>query len=247
LVSLDLLLVGCLTQAEKHYNLGTVLQDKGDSDGAIVEYRAAISLDPNYVSAHNNLGALLQNNGDLEGAIVEYRTALSLDPNHPYARINIGTVLAENGDSEGAIAEFRTAANDSIYKNKNAWKLAVYNLSGAEKEKNDPDGEIAVYHNAIRLNLNGVSPNRHYRIGNMLTKKGDLEGAIAAFLAALQLNPHHISAHYNLGRTFQVKGDFVLARKEFKEVLRLLPRTSENEERIKTIESKLRDLDKLKP
>jgi hypothetical protein len=53
--------------------------------------------------------------------------------------------------------------------------------------------------------------------------------------------------HSNLGETLQVKGDCVLARKEFEEALRLIPQMSWYQASIKTIQSSLSDLDKLQP
>ncbi len=47
----------------------------GDFDGAIAEYRAAISLDPDYVHTYNNFGVALEMNRDLEEAITAYRKA----------------------------------------------------------------------------------------------------------------------------------------------------------------------------
>src|SRR5262245_22604223 len=65
-----------------YLNLGKALLEKGDREGAIREYQAALRLDPNYATAHNNLGVALRDRGDREGAIREYQAALRIDPNH---------------------------------------------------------------------------------------------------------------------------------------------------------------------
>ena len=95
--------------AVKHYNLGNALYDKGDLEGAIAEYRTAISQQPNSPQVHNNLGNALHDKGDLAGAITEYRTAISQQPNYPLAHNNLGSALREKSDLEGAIAEFRNS------------------------------------------------------------------------------------------------------------------------------------------
>jgi len=53
---------------------------KGDWNGAIVELRDAVRLDPKNHLAHFNLGGALEVKGDLQGALIEYRAAHTLDP-----------------------------------------------------------------------------------------------------------------------------------------------------------------------
>jgi eukaryotic-like serine/threonine-protein kinase len=40
-------------------NLGIALKAKGDLDGAVIEYRTAVTQQPNYPNAHDNLGIAL--------------------------------------------------------------------------------------------------------------------------------------------------------------------------------------------
>src|ERR1043166_4017049 len=58
-VSLGLLQLGCATSAEKvldHNRRGVGLQAKGDLEGAIAEYRAALRLEPDYAPPIPTLG-----------------------------------------------------------------------------------------------------------------------------------------------------------------------------------------------
>jgi Flp pilus assembly protein TadD len=76
------------------------LAQKGDLDGAIREYRAALNLNPNIAVVHNALGGALAQKGDLDGAIREFREALSLDPHLAIAHDNLERVLhAKSGAS----------------------------------------------------------------------------------------------------------------------------------------------------
>lgn len=50
-------------RAAKHYNRGVDLQIKGDPEGAIVEYRTAISLRPNYPEAQSAIAEALKARG----------------------------------------------------------------------------------------------------------------------------------------------------------------------------------------
>jgi Flp pilus assembly protein TadD len=93
-----------------HTNLGIGLGKIGDLEGAIAEYRIALSINPKDTKAHVNLGVvLLQERGDLEGAVAEYQSALRIDPDLAKAHSNLGAALVLSGDEEGAIAEFQAA------------------------------------------------------------------------------------------------------------------------------------------
>ena len=66
-----------------HNDLGNGLYTRGDLDGAIVEYREALTLNSNYSYAHYNLGLALEKKSDRRGALEEYRAAYTLNPKEP--------------------------------------------------------------------------------------------------------------------------------------------------------------------
>jgi protein O-GlcNAc transferase len=65
------------TSAPAHYNLGVLYDREGKPDKAIVEFKAAISLDP-VPQAHIHLGNIYYEQHHPELAIDEYREALLL-------------------------------------------------------------------------------------------------------------------------------------------------------------------------
>jgi Flp pilus assembly protein TadD len=48
-----------MSTAEEHVTLGNALAARGDLEGAIAEYRAALHIDPNLAETHFNLGLAL--------------------------------------------------------------------------------------------------------------------------------------------------------------------------------------------
>ena len=80
-ISLGLLLIGCSGAAEKHFQVGSELQDEGRFIEAIAEYDEALRLDPDYINAHSNRGLAYYNLGQHERAIQDFDEALRLDPN----------------------------------------------------------------------------------------------------------------------------------------------------------------------
>ena len=63
-----------------HFNLGVALFDKGDVDGAIVEYEEAIRLNPDHAKSHYWFGKALAAKGLGDEAAREFAEAQQLDP-----------------------------------------------------------------------------------------------------------------------------------------------------------------------
>jgi tetratricopeptide (TPR) repeat protein len=61
-------------------DLGTLLLNDNDVNGAMAEFQAAVRIDPKNEKAHLRLGTALEKLGQMDKAIEEYRTAVSLGP-----------------------------------------------------------------------------------------------------------------------------------------------------------------------
>ena len=60
--------------------LGTMLLNENDANGAFAEFRAAVRIDPKNEKAHLRLGTALEELGQMDKAIEEYRTSVTLGP-----------------------------------------------------------------------------------------------------------------------------------------------------------------------
>jgi adenylate cyclase len=90
--------------AEAHSSLGLVkVYYDHDWIGAEVEFRKALKLDPNLVSAHQRYGTFLTFMERFEEAIRHYETALELDPHSLQINMNLATVYYLRGEYEMAI------------------------------------------------------------------------------------------------------------------------------------------------
>jgi tetratricopeptide (TPR) repeat protein len=89
-----------------HYNLGLVLRQKGDLDGAIAHYRAALEITPDYVDAMINLGNVLALKGQFEEATGCFHRALQLRPDSVAALNNLAAVLVMCGQGDEAAREY---------------------------------------------------------------------------------------------------------------------------------------------
>ncbi len=92
-----------------HDSIGNVLGRKGRLDDAIVHFRQAIELRPDFPDAHYNLATSLFQKGDLDNAIVEYRATLSLSPNDPGANTNLANILVQKGQLREAASHYEIA------------------------------------------------------------------------------------------------------------------------------------------
>jgi tetratricopeptide (TPR) repeat protein len=90
-----------------HYNLGTVLVQKGQPDAAIQEFHRASELDPKDAKPHYNLGVALAAKGQPDAAIQEYRTAIALNPSDAAAYCNLGLALQNKGFLGESLARLR--------------------------------------------------------------------------------------------------------------------------------------------
>ncbi|HYL76241.1 MAG TPA: tetratricopeptide repeat protein [Bryobacteraceae bacterium] len=90
-------------------NLGLVLSSRGDTAGAIEQYRASIRMFPNYADAHNNLAGSLMSLSQWDDAAREFQIALNLDPNLARAHAGLGYVLMKQSKFGDAIAHFQKA------------------------------------------------------------------------------------------------------------------------------------------
>jgi protein O-mannosyl-transferase len=91
-------------------NLGVALEEAGQTNAALTQYREALRLDPGRPSVHNNIANVLAASGQQQEALLHYREALRLKPNAPLAHLNLGTTLIELGQHEDGMRHYAEAS-----------------------------------------------------------------------------------------------------------------------------------------
>ncbi len=94
---------------EWRYNLGSMLQARGDVQGAEVQYRAALLLRPGDATVNNALGGALLASGQVDEAIVHLTAAMKARPDYFDPHFNLGNALASQGNYGAAAEQFRDA------------------------------------------------------------------------------------------------------------------------------------------
>jgi protein O-mannosyl-transferase len=129
-----------------HFNFAFELRRRGDTEGAIEEYRKAIALDPAMALAYSNLGAVLQSRGRLVEAESLYLKTIELRPNYALAWNNLGIVRYKRGDVSAAAQAFRRAIE---LRPDDAG--TVYNLGRIYQQAGIADSAALLFERAYRL------------------------------------------------------------------------------------------------
>jgi tetratricopeptide (TPR) repeat protein len=212
----------CPGNARARDNLGNILAKMPDRlPDAIVQFEAALQIDPDSAKVHNNFGdALLDMPGRLPDAITQLQAALRLDPGMAEAHNNLGTAWLEMpGRLPDAMTEFEAALRlnpDSIEAHDNLGTV-FFEMPGRM-----PDA-ITQFEAALRLNPDSMEA--HSNLGSaLLNEPGRLPDAIAQYEAAVQLGPDSAKAHYNLGNALlNMPGRVPDAMIQLEAALRLQP------------------------
>jgi len=172
---------------------GDRLLESGTLEEAIAAYRREIELNPDISWSHHNLGEALAKLGQFEEAIAAYRRAIELNPDFSWSYHNLGDILDRQQQWEESVIAFRRAIelNPEHFGSYCGLGQGLMNLGQL-------DEAIATYRRASEL-----EPETdwiQYKLGEVLQQRAqlDLEGAIASYRHALELNPDDVQAYRKL-------------------------------------------------
>lgn len=186
--------------------LGMLLQRLGEWDRSIKQFQAILERNPESAAARNWLGVAFQERREFKAAIAEFRHAVELDPALVQAHNSLGTLLAETGELTLAVEAFRTASGLAPR------DLEIRMNLGVALRTAGRAGEAAEHFRFVLANVADPGatalrrtslPEVHYQLAQALRQDRDLEGAVAAYEKALNLNPELSEAYYSLGQTLK--------------------------------------------
>ena len=137
-------------------NLGVALSNVGKPNEAIVHYREAIRLQPNYPQARFNLGVQLANAGQLDEARQQFTQALRYSPRSEMLLNNLGVVLAQQGKCEEALSQFCRAIRWNP-----SYPKSYLNAGAALQALGQAGAAVTNYTTALRLDPNSLETLRH--------------------------------------------------------------------------------------
>ena len=200
-------------EAELANQLGRVLMDQGNLDGALQYMQRALKIDeklygpdhPTVAIRANNIGEILLEKGDLDGALQYSQRALKIDekvygPDHPQVATfanNIGRILQAKGDLDGALqyTERALKIGEAVY-GPDYPQVAIYanNIGAILQIEGDLDGALKYTQQALKIDEKVYGPDhptvaiRTNNIGTILQDKGDLDGALQYTQRALKID-----------------------------------------------------------
>jgi tetratricopeptide (TPR) repeat protein len=197
-------------------NLGTFLEDRGEIDKAVIDFRSALGISPDYADANINLGHALAWTGFPAEAIGYCRRALEIEPESAQAHLALGEALMNAHQLEAAAHEYERALSK---KPELEEALKDYGLALAMEGRMDE----AVIKIQAALRLNPDDDSAHGNLGIIYTVMGRLDDAISEDRKALAISPNVAAGHFNLGKLLEREGRLTEATREFQTALQLDP------------------------
>ncbi len=206
-------------KALKHNERGLDLFSKGQFDGAMKEYQAAIHSDPQLAAAHNNLGSAYFAAGRFEEAASAFRRACELDPNYGQAFFNLALSQIKLGQEKEANETLNTALR--AYNSAGEAQLKAGHFTEAEEDfrgmlQIDPEYAPALLRLGLVYNFTGryaeavqflrrgaerdpANAAAHELLAEALYGEHKYEEAASSAERALKLSPNHPDALYFAG------------------------------------------------
>jgi len=239
-------------KAAKFYEDALVRYEKKDVEGAIIQLKNALQIDPNMLPVQLLLGKVLMQNGDVVAAEVAYTEALRLGVNRAEVVIPLGRAYLAQGKHRLVLeqqtfnpAGLPPATQVSVH----LLRAATYrDLGNAPKalqsidearvlDSRSPEVWLAEVPVRIRagqlkeataavdkaLALAPNSAEAHYQKGSVAHVQGELRNALASYDKALQADASHVDARVTRIGIYMDLARFDDATKDVTELLRLAP------------------------
>jgi spermidine synthase len=212
--------------AQAHSVLGELRFAQNNEAGALDEWQAALTLDPNHFHTLINLGKLYLTKQEAIKAVPYLDRAIQIDAGSARAHHLRGLAYQAAGNNEGAIVEYRKALPDAKYAR--SVQTFYLNFSTALMA-------IGYYEEATQMleEYTKLAPNDfegHAQLGASyeILSERSLEDAmtrraVESLRRALTLNPKHPGSHYYLSKAYRRLEMYDQADAEFELYERLMP------------------------
>lgn len=172
--------------AEADMIAGEALDEKGDSDGAVQQFRAAERANPKEPNVHFGLAYLLWEKKRYDEAIPEFKSELENDPRNSQAMIYLGDTYIQQNQFDQA-----KAVLEAVGESQSRVALLHLDLGIVYAETGDKDAAIRdaakrEFSKAISLDPDNV--NAHFRLAKLYQSQGRREEAKAEFAKASSIN-----------------------------------------------------------
>ena|GEM_PF-1051289 len=185
-----------------HAALGHHYLGRGKLDKAKVSFNKALKLDKRSADALFGLAVIAQNEGSDRDAEKRLKRVLAIEPGHAQARTDLGCMYVRAGKFKTAKTHLERATKDEPRMGGAWYCLAFVNNFLLEGKKGE-DAALTAFKKAVKVQPDLAEA--HFKIGEILLKRGDKPGAKLAFAAAVKADRKHEKALVELERLSNVK------------------------------------------
>jgi putative PEP-CTERM system TPR-repeat lipoprotein len=207
-------------KAQKYVASGDAYLAKHENNRALIEYKRAVQVRPEWADAHYKLAKVYELEGDAPNAYHEYARTGDLDLSNTDAQVKAGALLLAAGEFEAA----RTRAELAL---KAAPDSAPANilLGNALAGLNETDKAVKQIEQAISLDPSYAPA--WTALGAVQFRAGTREDAANAFQKAVDLAPRSVEARLALANFQWASGDLGTAERTLKTALSIDPNNTE--------------------
>jgi predicted Zn-dependent protease len=217
-ISLAGLIAGCGVQEREQGYLqrGLALFDRGDFDGAKLDFKNVLQIDEGQAQAWYGLARVEEKQGDYADAIGAYARVLQLNPTNISAKVRRGILLLASGRADTVRAEvsatLRRKPDDP----------AALTLRGAVRERQGHLDQAAADYAAV-LKADPGQPDALKLLARLKLEQGDPSGARILLHRALAAHPGDVDLETLLAGVYQMQDEPQQARAMLEALVRQQP------------------------
>ena len=207
-----------------HFNLAGAYLSRGQVSNAMVEYKVAASLRPEYeplavLELQKKIERLEAAGKDLPARVLLLQM-VELFPDEPTARYLLGSFLMDHGDLPGAVRHLEMSVRLDP-----ADGFSYNNLGLAYLTMERFDAALKSLGKALELDLSFA--DSYEKLGVLIYREKKYPVAIEIYQLLLQADPLRTSTLFNLGLAYSANGEVERATVVLEKATRLSPRFSE--------------------
>jgi len=195
-------------------NLGIVLQQRGEHQRAIDQFREAIRLQPDYAAPRILLGASLLALRKAPEATRQLERAAKLQPREPLARLQLAKAYQLRDNLPGVVEQYQVLRELSPQEPEYAYQLGNAYM------------KMAVWCHQEIVRINPRSVRLYQTLGENFLLQGRIDEAIKYLQLAVQADSAIVGIHSTLAQIYLDQGRSAEALKEVEQELAIVPESA---------------------
>ncbi|XP_022182887.1 UDP-N-acetylglucosamine--peptide N-acetylglucosaminyltransferase 110 kDa subunit-like isoform X2 [Myzus persicae] len=204
-----------------HWKVGLTMYKLRHFDLALIRFRKAIELKPNFADAYCDSAIVYEEYGLSAKAMEYYNMALQLQPDHLNALINISNLKQKLGQLDGIVDIYQRILKIDESDDSEAFDIHFNLANILYKEIGNLNDALTHYEKALEYDNTSVSIYMH--MGNLYTDLNMSKDALRCFYMAIQHDIHCLEAYIHVGSLEKDSDNFIKAIHAYEFALKLKP------------------------